>query len=234
MLIKDIGPDAQSGNLDSSLFYYASTANCIIKDRETLKLIVDQPCLEACEYLFDCNILTTTSSANNSHMGQPGWIGINYDSLSEENKEIYQMLLEKGLVGKCNEHKSGLGIVEHSFLIEVPFDETTTSEEFSRRMMDIVRLFQPQELMYGSYSREEMETIAENRFESNPFVIIDDDNYGNFIEHFLQSKYGDEITMEDLVRECNDLILHYYHDTETDRYWIAEELYKKAVNSKNK
>ena len=67
MLIKDIKPDAQSYNLDPNLFYYASTANCIIKDRETLKLIVDPPCLEACEYLFDCNILTTSSSANNSN-----------------------------------------------------------------------------------------------------------------------------------------------------------------------
>ena len=237
MLIKDIKPDAQSYNLDPNLFYYASTANCIIKDRETLKLIVDPPCLEACEYLFDCNILTTSSSANNSNYseiehGYKGWVGINYDSLSDENKKIYQMLLEKELIGKYGEYEAG-GTVIHDFTICIPFDETTTSEEFSKELMDIVRFFQPQELMYGSYSREEMEMKADYILEHSSYVMMDGNENADFIEDYLYPKYGDKITMEDLVNECNNLIFHYYHDSEADRYWIDEGLYKKAVNSRN-
>jgi hypothetical protein len=238
MLIKDINPDAQSYELSSDLFFYKSTANCIIKDRDAIKLMVDLPCLEACEYLFDCNILTTTSTANKNDISSGcGDIGINYDSLSDENKKIYQMLVDRNIIKPYGEHETGRGLIAHDFLINIPMDETTTCEDFSKRLMEIVSLFQPQELTYGSFTRQDMEKMAQKSLERNPYVIIEEDGEvvkdGRFIEDFITPKYGDNIDINQLIDECNELIYHFYHDEEKDTYWLSKELYDKAVQSRN-
>ncbi len=228
MLIKDIEPNAQSGNLSPDLFYYASTANTIVKNRETLKLMVDKPCLEACEYLFDCNILTTTSSANKNDISAgSGFIGVNYDSLDETNKEIYNKLKERQLVKEFGSHKDAYGINKHDFLIEIPITSETTSEEFSKKLMEIVKVFQKQELIYGSYSKEEFKNIAYNGLSN---FVMTDDFVGTF-EKYLLSKYKNDIYVDNILKEYAS-INEFYYDEQEERYWISKELYLKAKRIK--
>lgn len=228
MLIKDIEATAQSGNLDPDLFYYASTANTIVKDRETLKLMVDKPCLEACEYLFDCNILTTTSSANKNDISfGSGFIGINYDSLDETNKEIYNKLKEKQLVGEYGSYTNGYGLETHDFLIEVPLTSETTSEEFSNRLMEIVKMFQKQDLLYGSYTKEQFKKIAYNGL-SNIVMV---DNFTGTFENYLFNRHEDDVFVNDILKDYAS-IYGYHYDEQEEKYWISKELYLKAKQIK--
>ena len=228
MLIKDIEAIAQSGNLNPDLFYYANTANAIVKDRETLKSMIDEPCLEACEYLFDCNILTTTSSANKNDISKgTGFIGINYDSLDETNKEIYNKLKEKQLVGEYGSHTNTYGIETHDFLINIPLTSETTSEEFSNRLMEIAKMFQKQELLYGSYTKEEFKKIA---YEGLSNIVMVDNFTGTF-ENYLFSRHEDDVFVDDILRDYAS-IYGYHYDEQEGKYWISKELYLKAKQIK--
>ena len=48
----------------------------IIKRKEDLRRVVEEPCLEACETLYDLNIETNMSSANRKDVGSYGYIYI--------------------------------------------------------------------------------------------------------------------------------------------------------------
>ena len=224
MLIKDIKPDAQSANVDPSFFFEDGTRDTIIKDRKVLDLIVDKPCIAACKYLFDCNILTQNSSANQNDLSTGvGYITIDYKSLDDHNKKVYEDLLNRGIVTQYVEERlHGLDVVNRQhFTIEVPLNENTDSEEFSNLMLEIAKNFSPQEILYGFYTQEEMEKIAENSLNSY--------YEGGTFEDYLTAKYGSSMTYSDLTREYAKAF-GFYHDEGNNRYWISEELYKKSIN----
>lgn len=229
MLIKDIKNDAQSVNVDSSMFYVSGTRDTIIKNREVLDLIVDPPCLEACKYLFDCNILTLNSSANQNDLSTGyGYITIDYKSLDEHNKKVYEDLLKRGIASPYNTHYyDKTDVVEtEMFTIEVPLNENTDSEEFSNTILEIAKQFSKQDVLYGFYTQEEIETIAQNSMG----MYVDNDEGFPYFENYLMNKYGESIKMSDLVNEYVKIV-GYYHDETNNRYWIAEDLYKKSINS---
>lgn len=74
----------------------------IVKDREDLRRIIEEPCLDACLTLYDKNIQTVSSSANEGNRGGEAYICINYDSLEEDNKQILKRLIEEGIVEPLN------------------------------------------------------------------------------------------------------------------------------------
>lgn len=224
MLIKDIKPDAQSANVDPSFFFEDGTRDTIIKDRKVLDLIIDPPCLEACKYLFDCNILTQNSSANQNDLKYgAGYITIDYKSLDDHNKKVYEDLLSRGIATpySFNYFLDTDLVTTQRFNIEVPLNENTDSEEFSNLMLEIAKNFSPQEILYGFYTQEEVEKMAE--------YALDKPFRDGVFEDYLFSKYGSSMKYSDLVKEyAND---HgYYYDEEKNRYWISEELYKKSIN----
>lgn len=224
MLIKDIKPDAQSANVDPSFFFEDGTRDTIIKDRKVLDLIIDKPCIAACKYLFDCNILTQNSSANQNDLSTGvGYITIDYKSLDDHNKKVYEDLLNRGIATQYVEERlHGLDVVNRQhFTIEVPLNENTDSEEFSNLMLEIAKNFSPQEILYGFYTQEEMEIIAENSLNSY--------YEGGTFEDYLTAKYGSSMTYSDLAREFAKAF-GFYHDEGNNRYWISEELYKKSIN----
>lgn len=224
MLIKDIKPDAQSANVDPSFFFEDGTRDTIIKDRKVLDLIIDKPCIAACKYLFDCNILTQNSSANQNDLSTGvGYITIDYKSLDDHNKKVYEDLLNRGIATQYVEERlHGLDVVNRQhFTIEVPLNENTDSEEFSNLMLEIAKNFSPQEILYGFYTQEEMEIIAENSLNSY--------YEGGTFEDYLTAKYGSSMTYSDLAREYAKAF-GFYHDEGNNRYWISEELYKKSIN----
>lgn len=225
MLIKDIKPDAQSANVDPSFFFEDGTRDTIIKDRKVLDLIIDKPCIAACKYLYDCNILTQNSSANQNDISSGyGYITIDYKSLDEHNKKVYESLIERGLATPYSNQYYATSqdvIAKQTFNILVPLNENTDSEEFSNLMLEIAKNFSPQEILYGFYTQEEMEIIAENSLNSY--------YEGGTFEDYLTAKYGSSMTYSDLAREYAKAF-GFYHDEGNNRYWISEELYKKSIN----
>ena len=70
--------------------------NIVVKTKEDLKGIVEEPCLKACESLFEKNIETVDSGCNGENSFHRAYITINYDTLSEKNKQIADDLVKQG------------------------------------------------------------------------------------------------------------------------------------------
>ena len=92
-------------------------------------------------------------------------------------------------------------------------------------MLEVAKNFSPQEILYGFYTQEEVEIMAEN---SLNMCVEDGEEFKRF-EDYLIPRYGSEMKMSDLVKEYVK-IKDYYYDEENNRYWISEELYKKSIN----
>jgi hypothetical protein len=229
MLIKDIKNDAQSMNVDPSLFYVSGSRDTIIKDKKVLDLVVDSPCLEACKYLFDCNILTQNSSANQNDLSVgTGYITIDYKSLDEHNRKVYEDLVQRKLATNYNNvyfngDKQTDIVVAQPFMIEVPLNENTDSEEFSKLMLEIAKEFVPQDILYGFYTTKEMEMMAKKSLD----MYTDS---GRTFEEYLFSKYDGEMSISSLIKEYA-MINNYYYDEKNKRYWISEDLYNKSINN---
>ena len=94
MYIKELTNDRQSADLPAEYFIVGGTRDAIVKDKSTLALIIDQPSLSSCQYLYDCNVLTLNSSANRNDIATGPFIIIDYLSLSDENKLVSKKLEE--------------------------------------------------------------------------------------------------------------------------------------------
>lgn len=243
VLVKDIEPVAQSSNLEFTLFYEHAfgSRDTIVKSRNTLDLIIDLPCLEACRYLYDCNILTTNSSANKTDHNV-GFISILYSSLSDDNRAVLDTFISRGIV-RLDEsfNKADRDSVVS---IELPIQDTTTVEEFSNQMLSIVKCFQPQEIKYGYYTKEEFEEMVIERALS---AVLDNGTY--FWQHMIQKLNSGEIPTDvngevefddgrsiSLENLCSEYArkFAYYYDEQEKKYWIDKDLYDVSKKDKNK
>lgn len=237
MLIKDIKPDRQSGNLSYDLFYKSEngsggTRNAIPKDISTLKFIVDEPCLRACEYLFECNIRTVNSSANVNDIGRSGVVTIDYASLDDSNKAVYARLVREGRIPDSDLSEEG-GI--RAFNISVPITGTTTCEEFSEAMLKIAMEFKQQEILYCCYTVGEMEDYICSRGLGG--YTID----GTLLQSVLQEKVNDGEFKVDPVSgglDISEIVYFvaeqwgYYYDSVGEKFWTDAELCAKALEYK--
>lgn len=92
------------------------------------------------------------SSANKKNVGNNGYINIYFDdSLSDENKQIIQDLINRG--------NKNLNIDEYDVAIasiDVPITEETTVGEVKDEFMKFVSKLKIQDVLYERYSREEV------------------------------------------------------------------------------
>jgi len=240
MLIKDLDNSRQSCDVSSDFFIVQGTASAIVKSKEILALIVDEPCLKACEYLYDCNVLTTGSSANGTNFNKHGEITIKYSSLNDKNKEIYKRLVSLGVAKVVEKYdietKSFTYNVEETdaFHLIVPMDETTTDDDFSNKMETIARQFQPQDILYGNYTSMQMFDLMMELIEKKRVTPL-----GQLIEDYMVKEVEkgnisiDEEGYWDLnqtVTIFNNISCEYYYDSEEDKYWIDESLYHKHID----
>lgn len=240
MLIKDIEPEAQSYDLLSTEFYggRGGSQGTYVKNRDTLDIIIDEPCLEACRYLFDCNILTIASSANKTNIASDlaysrGFISIDYSSLDDNNKEIFHKLVENSIIQLDNNFEKG-----KTFNLEIPIAEDTTSEYFSNKMLSLAYYFQPQQILYGYYTLEEFKNYViekvpnETTIDGCNFcdVLLERLDNGEILENPNgQVKFQDGrcISLDTLCQEfANEF--GYFYDEEEQKYWIDKALCEKA------
>ena len=118
--------------------------NVSLKNREDIKRVVELPLIEACEIFWDKNIQTVESSANkeNAQNGK-GWILLDWDSLSDENKKIAQSL--SGRVRKAHGGSETL-----FYDLEIPMSKDMLVKDISKNATELANKFKKQKLTWAS------------------------------------------------------------------------------------
>lgn len=108
----------------------------VICDRGGFKYIVTPPLVEVCEYLYDLNIRTL--SAGSGDINEIG-VWFEYCSLSEENKQIVNNLVQQGILQVCERGMPGrLSDGDIRVNIQVDF-ERDTIESASEKTITFVK-----------------------------------------------------------------------------------------------
>lgn len=253
MLISEVKPIQNNNPGEIFINRGHGSYGAFVKDRKFLKLIIEEPCLKSCEYLYDCNIRTIDSTANkNNIIYGRGHIGIDYDTLDEANKKVYEKLVSIGLVSQKGENTNGF-TYSNQFDVPVHISDTTTVEEFSEKMFAIVKQFKPQDILYGRYDEAKMKITITNMLncyaadeESDMYYSIasaiikklESSNFkGGPKENVFLELYDDEtgqskyISYDDIKKLFIEE-LHLYYDATENIYWLDELLYKKHLEYK--
>ena len=189
--IRDIEPIESSG---------------LVLTRDTIQEFVEEPCLDACKYLYDLNIETTMSSANKKDVGGHGYIHIALDSLSTENQQIILGMLEQD----NEQDRFSLGtergeIPKRIISIQTPINEETTVGDVRKDFMQVLSLLKMQDVLYGRYSRDE-------------------------VIQYIKSCYGQDIEIdEELIKDIG-----FCYCSDEDIYFENEELLNKHLKYKNR
>lgn len=147
-----------------------------ITRRQDIKKYVEAPLVEACEMLWDKNVRTIWSSCNPKDFTQGyGVIGIDYESLSEENKKIGEE------VGEVDENTLG-----KTLWLKIPLNTNTTSEEAKAKSIELASKFKKQKAIWiPSYTQDELiksylliRNITDEVRQQNPIEsFVTEDNY---------------------------------------------------------
>lgn len=109
-----------------------------VESREDLERWVEPPLLEACQVLFDKGIKTVFSSANKKDVGRTGYIAIDFESLTPENKAIAERI---GQEGKIHGVKVKKGIY-----LQLPITEASTLRDIKERALVLVSQLEDQSI----------------------------------------------------------------------------------------
>lgn len=175
--------------------------------RENLSQFIEEPCLDACRYLYDKNIETYMSSANKEDIGKYGYIDIVFDSLSMENKQIVLNLLEKEDIKDKIEFSSGAHGSEPIRIIKIktPINDQTTVGEVRNDFMKILELFKLQDVLYGRFTYEQILEIIKTSYG------IDDNDIDKELIHDLGYIYCDKDNTYFESQELLNKHLNYLH-----------------------
>ncbi len=118
----------------------------IIKTREKIKEMVELPLISACEELYDKNIRTVSTSANESDI-KLGYaiIIIDFKTLSDKNKEIGKELGE---------------LSDEELVIKIPVNENSTVEEVKNSAESVAHKFVKQIMRWvPHYTIEQLRSL---------------------------------------------------------------------------
>lgn len=178
--------------------------------RENLYTIIELPCLEACINLYDKNIRTIYSNGNVEDETGIANIGIEYDSLSDENKKIAQELSRQNIIGPIQRY---LGHNELIFAITMPMSSESEVSDISEGLNHIASLFVEQDVLYGNTTIEQAQEL-------------------------YRECYHLDMTLEEVI--STEISLGKSYDEFEQRIWDNEELLQKHLqfikrhNRKNK
>ncbi len=193
---------------------YASEG-AIPKTRDAVVLYADEPCVEACKRLYDLNIETITSNGHiegEDNDTDYAYIGINYESLSDENKEIANSLITKGIIDPVQYNRGHSGV---TITIKVLIRGDSLVGDISDKLLEFANLFQEQDVLYGRYT---LEDLKKKYFKPK------------------EGQYEDEITLEIISEEEIDERFKYYLETgvikldyteDNEHFFKTEDLLRK-------
>jgi hypothetical protein len=207
LTIADISNSAQSIDTDGLATF--SSDGAIVANREQLRKIIDLPALKAVEVLYDDNIQTYGSSANGVNFGDgTASVGIIYNSLSAENRQIADKMVEQGLAKASRpndiEHRGG----SKQITIHTQMELTSKVSDISAALEKFANYFKPQDILYGR------EKVTDDWLERQAKA------YGANLSDFGSTR--DE-QVESFTSPQG------YYDKQTGEIWASKELYNKHV-----
>lgn len=202
---------------ESQLFCNFQCEGCIPMSRESIKHYADEACLEACELLYDLNIQTFYSGGNvdgKENIDSLAFIGISYDTLSEENKNIVKQLIESGIIGGIQDN-SGRG-EGNTVTISVPINSNDLVGTVSDKLMMMARQFVPQDVLYGRTTIEEIRNLYPRKAN------------GNFYDYLTMG----ELTQKELEERLQEETSQYYSDNDGNLFLTKDLLNKHLTYQK--
>lgn len=198
---------------ESRFFVRYGTEGCIPISRDYIALYADEACLEACELLYDLNIQTYTSGANTDGLDNKCWdgfIGIIYDTLSDENKQIVELMIEKKIIEPVGLLRDGK---TKAISLRVPLTSRSTVGEISDKLMSLASFFKEQDVLYARTTREELD--------KKNYVKLDNGMYHWVLLHAVISEEQKKKYLEEEL-QC------LFHDNDGN-YFLTEELLQKHL-----
>ena len=152
--IKDVLPHQNSTDIE-------------IANKDELKKIIDEPCLKACEHLFEKNIQTVDSGCNAVDSPNSAYIVIRYDTLDEKNKKIADKLVDN--ISVFFEKRNGINIRQlyDKLRIEIPTTPETTVSIVEQQLMAIVKNFISQKRIIKRLDLSELIAYQQKMYEQN-------------------------------------------------------------------
>lgn len=113
--------------------------------RENLKDVVEEPCLKACQMLFDKNIETMDSGCNGENCSNCAYIIINYDTLSDANQQIADRLVNIGKIKFFSKSDVCVRNYFNQIFVSVPTNPEELVSNVEKRLCLAVQDFVPQQ-----------------------------------------------------------------------------------------
>ena len=126
--IKDVSPIRQGTHIP-------------VNTRDDLKEIVEEPCLKACQYLFDKNVETTESGCNGENCSDRAYIKIKYDTLDERNKQIADIMIANKIAQFIPKSDECIRHYFNELRIEVPTSPEETVASVEKKLSKITKFF---------------------------------------------------------------------------------------------
>lgn len=202
---KEIGPETKISEIPP----IEENRNQVILKADMLDELIEYPLLRPCRDLWSKGIQTLTSSANQKDLeiGHTDLI-IDWDSLSEENKDIAKSVatkiglgdipflrkedvLERVVLIEPEKRYDGRGFIE----IAIPVDKNSTAQDIESQVSEIT-----------------------DQFKEQPAKWVKGISY-NKLREYYQLKPEDAMTREDFVNSG------YYLDQSSGLFYRSKELY---------
>ena len=188
-----------------------STEACIPLSRESIKHYADEACVEACELLYDLNIRTIFSGANvdgQENTDTNAFIGISYDALSEENKNIVKKMIAQGIIEPIiNLSGRGEGNV---VIISVLINSNDLVGDVSDKLMILASYFVEQDVLFGRTTEKEIRALYYQK------------ENGNYYDYAALG----ELTKEELEKRIEEEVQLYFADDEGNLFFTEDLLNK--------
>jgi hypothetical protein len=149
--------DQWSNEIKEKYFAVADSEGAIPRSRDYISFFADEACVEACKLLYDLGLQTVNSGANvdgRENVKDVGFIGINYNSMCDENKKIADQLELEGIVDEIKRNPEQRGCFVVTF--NVPLTSDSTVGEIEEKFIKFASLFKPQDVLYGRKTFEDM------------------------------------------------------------------------------
>ena len=149
LLIEKSQGEAANPNLISEV-KAIETGGHPINRRTDIEKWVEKPLVQSCEKLYDLNIETLMSSANYKDVDKKhGYIDINPDSLSEENRDIANRLVQEEKAELTKWHSCGEGY--HTVVrLLIPITADSTVDEINKYALKLVNNFVKQKMTWAN------------------------------------------------------------------------------------
>jgi hypothetical protein len=197
--------------------------NTWLLNKDDIKKYVEFPMQAACEIFWDKNIKTSASSANKTHLdkGSPAYIGLDFLSLSQENKKYAEQLVNKGKA-KMVWNDTAVGL-------DIPLSKSHNTDELIQASIEVAKGFKnqapnwvPVNTKHGEiydeksgvyYMSEAHKELIENYQQKDP----------HWVPHYtLEQLRRDQLTNEGRV--ANDFS-NYNPEYDGVDYWLKEGFY---------